>query len=64
MTAEYRQPSELAQHNHEVKKLWEAYHQGDPWRVPVIFNYGIRCRLLSPELNTRGYTFQQYCDGG
>ena len=43
-----------------VRKLWEAYRRGDPWRVPVIFNYGIRCRLLDPKLNAEKYTFQQY----
>lgn len=60
MKAKYKQPGELTQHNHEVERLWETYRQGEPWRVPVIFNYGIRCRLLNPELNTKGYTFRQY----
>ncbi len=60
MSAAFKQPDRLLEHNQEVEKLWQAYRRGEPWRVPVIFNYGIRCRLLDPSLNTEGYTFQQY----
>ena len=62
MAVGFPEPSQndLLMHNQEVKELWEAYRRGEPWRVPVIFNYGIRCCLLDPSLNTEGYTFQQY----
>ena len=38
-------------HNAEVKRVWEAYYKGQPYRVPVIFN-----------INPRYYLFSDFCD--
>ncbi len=47
-------------HNEEVKKLWDAFNQGKPYRVPIVFNFNPRFYLLTPELNKEGYTFEEY----
>ncbi len=47
-------------HNEEVKRVWEAFNEGRPYRVPIVFNFNPRFYLLTPELNQEGYTFEQY----
>ena len=51
---------DYAKHNEEVRKVWEAFNQGNPFRVPIVFNMNPRFYLLTPWLNEEGYTFEQY----
>ena len=53
-------PDTIAQHNQEVAKLWADFAAGCPERVPVVFNLGWRYYLLTPWVNTQGYTFRQH----
>jgi uroporphyrinogen-III decarboxylase len=55
-----RMPIDLTAHNAEQKAVWNAFHAGDPIRMPMIL--GINCRywLLDPTLNTRGISFEEY----
>lgn len=46
--------------NEEKKTIWDAYRQGKPIRVPVLIGTNPRIILLNPQLNTKGYTFEQY----
>ncbi|HHY97456.1 MAG TPA: hypothetical protein GX509_01820 [Firmicutes bacterium] len=52
--------TDFATHNEEVRRLWEAFDAGRPYRVPVVFNFSRRFWLLTPELNTEGYSFRDY----
>jgi uroporphyrinogen decarboxylase len=54
------QPYDYAQHNDEVRAVMDAYQQGHPTRVPVQFSMNSRMVLQDPELNTWGYTWQNY----
>lgn len=47
-------------HNEEVREVWAAFEKGEPIRVPVIAGLNARFYLLDEELNTEGYTFEQY----
>ena len=47
-------------HNEEVKRVWEAFHAGRPYRAPVILGINPRILLLNPELNPEGISFQHY----
>ncbi|MCM8769520.1 MAG: hypothetical protein NC911_07635, partial [Candidatus Omnitrophica bacterium] len=47
-------------HNEEVAFVWEAYHQGQPYRVPITVSGSIRNLFANPVLNTTGYTFQDF----
>ncbi len=51
---------DYARHNAEVRRIWAAFHRGQPERVPVVFNFSRRFWLLTPKLNSRGYTFRDY----
>lgn len=51
---------DFAKHNEEVRALWKAYEEGKPPRAPVVFNIGTRYGILTPDVNTRGITFEQY----
>ncbi len=46
--------------NEEKAAVWAAYREGHPTRVPVMLATNPRVVLLDPQLNTWGYTFQQY----
>lgn len=52
--------ADFAAHNAEVAQLWADFAAGRPRRVPAVFNISRRFYLLTPWLNTQGYTFQQY----
>jgi len=47
-------------HNREMKQVWEAFHAGSPVRVPVILGLNVRYYLLSPWLNPRKISFEEY----
>jgi hypothetical protein len=49
-------------HNQGVAEVWRAFHEGHPTRVPCYFNIGRRFWLLTPWLNERRHTFQQYLE--
>lgn len=53
-------PPDFAEHNAEVAAVWEAYHAGRPYRVPVSIGGSIRNYLQNPDLNDTGYTFQDF----
>lgn len=51
-----------SEHNKEVKRVWEAYHAGKPYRIPVMLGVNPRIFLQDPKLNTEHITFQQYSE--
>lgn len=55
-------PIDIKQHNEETRRVWDAYHSGNPIRVPVILGINPRILLLNSELNVEGITFQQYSE--
>jgi uroporphyrinogen-III decarboxylase len=48
------------QHNTEQRAVWDAFHAGQPIRVPVLIGTNPRIILLDPSLNINGITFKQY----
>ena len=52
----------IARHNEEVAKLWRDFESREPERVPVVWNFNTRFYLLTPWLNRRGYSFEQYLE--
>lgn len=50
---------DFAAHNAEVKRVWENYRSGNPYRIPMRLNINPRIYLLNPRLNTEKITFQQ-----
>ncbi len=53
-------PPDFEEHNAEVRRVWEAYHQGRPYRVPVSIGGSIRNLIQNPALNTTGWTFEDF----
>jgi uroporphyrinogen-III decarboxylase len=53
---------DYARHNDEVRQMWDAYNSGKPSRVPIQFSMNSRMIMQNPELNTGGYTWQEYFD--
>jgi len=51
---------DYAEHNEEVKKVMSAFDSGNPYRVPVIINGSITNYIFNRDLNTKGYTFENY----
>jgi len=47
-------------HNEECRKVWDAYNQRKPIRVPIIVGGSIRNLLQNPEINATGYTFGDF----
>lgn len=47
-------------HNAQVKKVWDAYHQGKPIRVPMILGINPRYTMEIPEANPSGVDFEAY----
>jgi len=47
-------------HNAEVQQVWEAFHAGNPIRVPMILGTFLRFTVLNPEANLKGITFGDY----
>ena len=50
---------DYAKHNEEVNKVWEAYHSGNPIRMPMILWLNARMIILD-EKYSGGVTFEQY----
>ncbi|MFA5043947.1 MAG: uroporphyrinogen decarboxylase family protein [Kiritimatiellia bacterium] len=55
-----KQKIDFAKHNDERLKIWEAYNQRKPIRVPIVACASISSLLQNPEINTTGYTFEDY----
>jgi uroporphyrinogen-III decarboxylase len=55
-------PIDFVKHNEEVTQLWDDFRKGTHQRVPIQFSMNPRMILQNPELNTWGYTWQQYFD--
>jgi len=55
-----REPVDFERHNKEVKKVWAAYHEGKPYRVPVTVTGSITNFFCNPELNDTGRTFEDF----
>lgn len=51
---------DFARHNDEVRALWAARREGKPVRVPLLISGSITNYFANPDLNTRGYTYEQY----
>ncbi len=47
-------------HNEQVRQVWEAYHQRQPVRVPMILGISAQWSLSMPEANPQGYSFRDY----
>ena len=57
------QTLDFTQHNEESKAVWEAYHAGDPIRVPVTLWSDARYFLLDPSFNPNNrITFQDFIE--
>ncbi len=50
---------DVAAHNAEVKEVWDAYHRGEPLRVPIVFGINPRYTMLRPDANPDGITFEE-----
>lgn len=50
------------QHNTEVREVWEAYHRGQPIRVPMILGINPRFTMFDHPANPSKMTFQQYSE--
>lgn len=55
-----RKKLDFNKHNKEVKKVWEAYHNRKPYRVPVSVYGSIRNLFGNPDINKTGYTFEDF----
>ena len=53
---------DFSAHNEEVKRVWEAFSQGTPYRVPMMLGINPRFYLLDPKLNTEGVQFRDYSE--
>jgi len=51
---------DFARHNEETAKIWDAYNNGKPIRVPVRFAINPRMILMNPGLNRWGYGWKDY----
>jgi len=51
---------EYERHNAEVRQVWEAYHRGQPTRVPMILGINPRYTAFDHPANPRRLGFAQY----
>jgi uroporphyrinogen-III decarboxylase len=47
-------------HNEQVRRVWQAYHEKRPIRVPMVLGISAQWTLSMPEANPQGYTFAEY----
>jgi hypothetical protein len=47
-------------HNEEVARIWQAYNQGRPYRVPVSVIGSITNYLLNPQININRWSFKDF----
>jgi hypothetical protein len=55
-----KQKIDVVRHNEEVTRVWAAFNEGKPYRAPVSVGGSIRNLFGNPEINTTGYTFEDY----
>ncbi len=55
-------PFDFQRHNQEVREVWDAFHDGEPLRVPVAWGISEQNFILDPKLNTSLYSFRQYME--
>ncbi len=55
-----QQKRSIEEHNAEQKEVWRRLWAGDPVRVPVTLGINIRYTMDNPDVNPKGYTFEQY----
>jgi len=53
-------PVDFARHNEEVERVWQAYRDGRPYRVPVTVGGSVTNLLCNPAINETGYTFRDF----
>lgn len=51
---------DFERHNEEVERVWAAYRQRTPSRVPLIFGINPRFTMFGHPANPRGMTFEEY----
>jgi len=51
---------DFTEHNAEARRVWQAYRQGKPERVPMALSVEQRWWVLDPELNPSGITWHDY----
>ncbi|MFH1903304.1 MAG: uroporphyrinogen decarboxylase family protein [Candidatus Omnitrophota bacterium] len=51
---------DFLRHNEEAAKVWEAYNNRKPYRIPVTATGSIRNLFGNPEINNTGYTFEDF----
>jgi len=51
---------DYAEHNADVRAVWDAYRRRQPTRVPVTLGINSRYTMFDPQVNRRGTTFEQY----
>lgn len=49
---------DFAEHNDEVRRLWDAFDRGEAWRAPCHVGGSISNYLLNPDLNTERIEFK------
>jgi uroporphyrinogen-III decarboxylase len=52
--------TDFTQHNQMVKQLWADHAEGRAARVPCVWNFSNRFYLLTPWLNTKGYSANNF----
>ena len=60
MSSFLQEKIDIAAHNAEVARVWNAYNSGKPYRVPLMIIGSITNYFLNPELNTNGWTFKDF----
>jgi len=53
-------PIDFKKHNEEVSSVWKAYHEGKPYRIPMIIGASITNFFENPDLNNTGYGFKDF----
>jgi len=51
---------DFERHNEECRKVWDAFYQRKPVRIPITVAGSIRNLFQNPEINTTGYTFEDF----
>ena len=51
---------DFKKHNEELKRVWDAYNNRKPYRVPVTVVGSISNLFANPEINNTGYTFEDF----
>lgn len=60
MSSFLKQKVVFARHNEECRNIWDAYHRRRPIRVPITVVGSIRNLCQNPDINTTGWTFEDF----